>query len=393
MIKDRKVSSTKSKLLSIGLFTFMTVYLIASLAYTNKELKIPFLAYLGHPDSMYMLAQGYLVGQFKEDADAPIKFCSIEDYNCKHHSWKQARRSLKWYKRAATEGNPLAQYRLGKLYLHGMSVYGVRVIDKNWDKASEYLHEADKNGYPGAKRLLESYAEELSSYERFAKQTRYALSDRTSVVNQDQTGTENLPIIEIQRTIHLIVSLQNAFKSFKSRFGVLPGDANGDGFIGGLNSYKNKVQAFEDERHLFWVHLSKESLIDEFQFDKRSSILKWGEALPSAPIGGGFQVVYNGSAKLPRNTYEQTPKAAHYMILTNDLSGNMSDKNTDFISPSEAYMIDSVLDDGDPARGRVLASSSEPCLYLDEDDLALANIWKYTDSIEPCISLYIQLPN
>ncbi|MBQ3187735.1 MAG: SEL1-like repeat protein [Alistipes sp.] len=63
---------------------------------------------------------------------------------------KDILRAIKNFEIAAENGNDYAEYQLGKLYLYG------REIDRDYDKAMEYLQSAAEKGNPYAKQLLHS---------------------------------------------------------------------------------------------------------------------------------------------------------------------------------------------------------------------------------------------
>lgn len=63
---------------------------------------------------------------------------------------KDILRAIKNFEIAAENGNDYAEYQLGKLYLYG------REIDRDYDKAMEYLQSAADKGNPYAKQLLHS---------------------------------------------------------------------------------------------------------------------------------------------------------------------------------------------------------------------------------------------
>ena len=63
---------------------------------------------------------------------------------------KDILRAIKNFEIAAENGNDYAEYQLGKLYLYG------REIDRDYDKAMEYLQSASDKGNPYAKQLLHS---------------------------------------------------------------------------------------------------------------------------------------------------------------------------------------------------------------------------------------------
>ncbi len=57
-------------------------------------------------------------------------------------------RAIKNLEIAAENGNDFAEYQLGKLYLYG------KEVDRDYEKAMEYLTSAAEHGNPYAKQLL-----------------------------------------------------------------------------------------------------------------------------------------------------------------------------------------------------------------------------------------------
>ena len=61
---------------------------------------------------------------------------------------KDVLRAIKNLEIAAKNGNDFAEYQLGKLYLYG------KEVDRDYEKAMEYLTSAAEHGNPYAKQLL-----------------------------------------------------------------------------------------------------------------------------------------------------------------------------------------------------------------------------------------------
>ena len=225
--------------------------------------------------------------------------------------------------------------------------------------------------------------------------------DLKAITVSDKVSINGTNAQRLQKTLEAIKSIENAAISFRDAYNVVPGDmpnpkiripncskcgfGDGDGQIG--NSKFNKMTLFKDERHLFWVHLSKARYIKTTDYNSDSTIIKWGEAFLPSPIGGGFQVFsYDGESDMPHVFEGAQPRKGHYLILTNDVSGDLSDGDGHLLTSQQAEWLDKKIDNGNPLTGTVIASGRKECLEKGDDTLLYRKI-----SEDKCLSLYIRL--
>lgn len=206
---------------------------------------------------------------------------------------------------------------------------------------------------------------------------------------------------KIKKTAALIKSVRAATSTFRDMYDALPGDmknaekripgckpnkcasGNSDGIIG---DYKfNKVIPYKDERFLFWSHLRKTNLLGGYEAD--SNELAWGKSLLASPLDGGFHVyTYNGEGNLPQ-TFEKTKaRKGLYLILTNDLHGDFSNKDSHFLTVEQAARLDRKIDDGMPLTGSIIAAGKKECI----EEKAGIIVYK-EDRIGPCLSLFVRI--
>jgi hypothetical protein len=225
--------------------------------------------------------------------------------------------------------------------------------------------------------------------------------NRFAPVTEPMEG-KTLEETNILRTIAAIKLIEAASSTFQDMYNNLPGDmpnaykrlpecksdncgeGNGDTII--TPQKMQKIAPFKDERHLFWAHLNKSKLLSGY--DENSPELEWGKALPSSPLGGGFQIFdLTNMNQDPPHSFEGTKaRKGRYILLTNDPSGTLEAENAHFLTSHQAKEIDRKLDDGAPLTGSVIAAGNNACL---EKSNTIGTT--YTDGNEPCLSLYIRI--
>jgi prepilin-type N-terminal cleavage/methylation domain-containing protein len=144
--------------------------------------------------------------------------------------------------------------------------------------------------------------------------------------------------------------------SFREQFSALPGDfASASKRLGSkndvavINGNGNGVVETESEQLQFWQHLALADMIKGISITKDPNAII-GETLPTASIGGGYQVVYEtvyGQSK--RNWFKLTQTTAK------DADGG------GVLTPRQAWQIDKSTDDALPKTGKV-QSKGEGCL-------------------------------
>lgn len=116
----------------------------------------------------------------------------------------------------------------------------------------------------------------------------------------------------------------------------------------------------------FWWQLNAADLVSGLDPTRVGG--GWGAQFPTAKIGGGFTAAYfAGNALLTsqQGGVAANVRAGHYLALYNTLAGGGVPAPVDgngFLTPNQAFRIDSKLDDGVPSSGSVLAAGAANCI-------------------------------
>lgn len=214
--------------------------------------------------------------------------------------------------------------------------------------------------------------------------------------------------IGIVKTVETVKQITKAVHTFRLKYNALPGDfknveelpgcqlskcaaGNGDGVIGTPNNL-SEIVLFEDERHLFWVHLAKANLLSG-QYNPDSKTADWGTTFPASSMGrGGFHIYHHTRNSIPPHKLNTELHASGlYLILSDDLKGVFRNKETNFLTPYEAAHIDAAFDDGLPLTSRVIGVGEDQCFentYIQRLGQTRV-IYKQGDDKKRCLSLYI----
>jgi len=134
----------------------------------------------------------------------------------------------------------------------------------------------------------------------------------------------------------------------------------------------------------FWAHLNAADLLSGV--DPQGNDV-WGDRYPEAEIGGGFHVGFNGgTGALNTATIAiNGQRSGHYLAL--HVTPGAAVNAAGFLTPNQAFRIDSKLDDGAPLTGSVLAAgvpasptgcataAAAPSVYNESFDAGVCNLF------------------
>ena len=220
-------------------------------------------------------------------------------------------------------------------------------------------------------------------------------------------GRELITNMQIKSTRTQVVMLERGTKAFLDKFGTLPGDlpdpvatipdcteppcSNAGDCDDRIDANPNQGTTPLVESAGFWAHLVAAGYYHGTEPNggpvdpawpagvKLSDVI--GITNPSAPVGGGFHIGYSngtttnaGLAHLSSST--AVPDVGHYLALKawpSKTTGGSPISQGPRFKPNLAMRIDSMLDDGDPGKGLVLAAegSSEEC--ADDNEYLIDN--------------------
>lgn len=194
-------------------------------------------------------------------------------------------------------------------------------------------------------------------------------------------GTEMIENAKVSSTITQVRSYQAANLTFQDTYSATPGDmrnaetrvpgcaqgttlcfnGGGDSMVGAVVlaglGMENDIQAGSAalpyrETTQFWKHLVLADLITGVTTDADQTNPAWGETHPAAKIGGGFEVMYSGSA----GDYGTglVLRLQNPIALGQGQSMSLG-QGANPISPLRAAQIDRKIDDGNPDTGSVTA--------------------------------------
>lgn len=173
-------------------------------------------------------------------------------------------------------------------------------------------------------------------------------------------GQELISNAQIASTVTQAKGIDAAVSTFRDSFRAFPGDmtapttrlSNCTGPCAGvagagdgrLNTAPSAAAAGDVLQ--FFGQLSAADLVTGVD---GSATAEWGEALPSASVGGGYTAGYHGTGTLGINT---SPTSGHYLSLRGDPAA-MGTAGTALLNGSQAARIDRKMDDGNPVTGSV----------------------------------------
>ncbi len=176
-------------------------------------------------------------------------------------------------------------------------------------------------------------------------------------------GQELIANSQLTATVAQIKGIDAATSTFRDKYSALPGDmltptnrlANcagpcaavfataGNGRIDGVAP---GAAVAANETTAVFAHLAAADLISGVNGNVAG--LTYGQELPEAKVGGGFNGIAYTAAAL---TTAQNARAGHYLVLSGSTVAVANDTGT--VSPARAAQIDRKLDDGLPNAGGV----------------------------------------
>lgn len=187
-------------------------------------------------------------------------------------------------------------------------------------------------------------------------------------------GQELINNAQITSTVAQIKGIDSAVSTFYDAQSALPGDitnpnvrlrncaaapcstaGNGNGFINnGANVNAGSATGAGTEALSVWAHLAAADLLNGVD---GSANIVFGQALPSANVGGGFTLNY-ATAGLNLSPAIALPQG-HWLSLK--LQANADSGAAGPMTPSEAGRLDRKLDDGNPGTGSVRGYGNAAC--------------------------------
>lgn len=194
-------------------------------------------------------------------------------------------------------------------------------------------------------------------------------------------GQELIANAQVAATVAQVKAFDAATTTFRDMFDAMPGDmanpntrlpncaaapclpaapANGNRRVDGAFN-----AAPTAEMEAFWAQMNAADLVSGLDPNRTGG--GWGAIFPGAKIGGGFTVAYfAGNATMPnqQNGTAANVRAGHYLALYNSLAATGLPAPVDavgFLTPNQAFRMDSKIDDGVPNSGAVVAAGGATC--------------------------------
>lgn len=182
-------------------------------------------------------------------------------------------------------------------------------------------------------------------------------------------GQELIANSQVTATIAQIKGIDAATSTFRDKYASLPGDmnpanrlsnctaapcstaGNANGRIeNGAAAAAGAAPAIGNESVVAFSHMAAADLVSGIE--SSGGALTYGQALPEAKLGGGFNGIEYTAANL---TQAQAARAGHYLVMTGAVGAVGA--ATGAITAARAAQIDRKLDDGLPNTGSVRANN------------------------------------
>ena len=179
-------------------------------------------------------------------------------------------------------------------------------------------------------------------------------------------GQEMIANAQVTATIAQMKGIDAATSTFRDQYDAFPGDmanastrlqncaanpcnnGNGDQNVGvGVGA----ANAATNETAFFFNHLRAADLIAGFD---GTAAATFGQAFPSANIGGGYMVGFAGTGATGFAAGELRT-SSHYLVLNSDTANVAA--GSGIATPSQGARIDRKMDDGAPATGSVVSDT------------------------------------
>ena len=184
-------------------------------------------------------------------------------------------------------------------------------------------------------------------------------------------GQEMIANAQITSSISQIKGLDASVSTFRDKYRSLPGDmttpttrlancaaapcstaGDGDGRIE-LGANLAGAPTLAQEGVVAFAHLGSADLISGIA--SSGGALAFGEALPSANIGGGYWLGYSPGG-VDGGVANGTLRPGHYLVLNGVIAAPGGTNGV--LNPAQALQIDNKLDDGNPIAGAVQAGGT-----------------------------------
>ncbi|MDB2682955.1 prepilin-type N-terminal cleavage/methylation domain-containing protein [Alphaproteobacteria bacterium] len=194
-------------------------------------------------------------------------------------------------------------------------------------------------------------------------------------------GQELIANAQIAATVGQIKGIDAAMSTFRDSYQSAPGDmlraqnrlpnctdegfcfnGTGDSLLGEAggviepNTDEAGAEPSDDaagEAAGFWKHLAAADLLNGIN---GTDVQAWGEAFPSANVGGGFVVGQSGSGAIDNATSATNARGGMYLVLRTTVdTAATEDVGEGAIGAAAASRIDRKMDDGAPNGGTIRA--------------------------------------
>lgn len=196
---------------------------------------------------------------------------------------------------------------------------------------------------------------------------------------------------DVKSLIMQIKKYDAAVNLFTEKYHALPGDVRGTVTYGitenstdgnGDNIVTDNAHAIlsaNGEITNFWMHLSKTKMIDENYDGAEDEKAKLGSTFPNSKLGEKIGIIAFGAEG---KTFYQIgfDSSGLDRILTKNRA----------LKPTEAFLFDKKIDDGNPKKGRVVAAGGNMLNILENDECAKFNEY-IQESISPSCQLRIEV--
>ncbi len=201
-------------------------------------------------------------------------------------------------------------------------------------------------------------------------------------------GQEMIANAQVTSTISASKGLDAAASTFRDTYNAVAGDFNGaatrlsnTGCNGGVCTNGNgnsqiaeapgvAAAAYGAENVQFFNHLRAADLISGFD---GTNALGYGNALPTAPVGGGFTVGYSPAGAATGLVAGAVLRSGHYIVINGQANANVG-AATGVLVPTQAARIDRKMDDGVPITGSVQLGGAAGCLNAGAYNEAVNNV-------------------
>ncbi len=209
-------------------------------------------------------------------------------------------------------------------------------------------------------------------------------------------GQEMIANAQVTATIAQIKGIDAATSTFRDQYDALPGDmanaatrlvncavnpcnnGNGDNNLGVAVGAANTIA---DEGAFFFNHLRAADLISGFDGTATAS---FGQAFPSASLGGGYTVGFGGAAPVGFAAADLRT-SAHYLVLSGATAALAAGGG--IVIPAVGARIDRKMDDGVPDGGSVVSDTINAACRIAGPPVA----WNEIDDTVSCaVAIRIQ---